>query len=83
MNGTRGARVLEIFASAENQKRYPSLDAELQRVQMPYRAIAAHRQMTYHYFLAQQVSTGNDPNRLDLIIPLEKLDRAVDLMLAS
>ncbi len=81
--GTRGARVLEIFASAENQKRYPSLDAELQRVQMPYRAIAAHRQMTYHYFLAQQVSTGNDPNRLDLIIPLEKLDRAVDLLLAS
>jgi Glycosyltransferase 61 len=32
--GTRGARVLEIFASAENQK--------------CYRAIAAHRRMTYH-----------------------------------
>jgi hypothetical protein len=24
-----------------------------------------------------------DPNRLDLIIPSEKLDRAVDMMLAS
>ena len=67
--GARGARVLEIFANAENQK--------------CYRAIAAHRQMTYHYFLAQQVSTGSDPNRLDLIIPLEKLDRALDLILAG
>jgi len=67
--GTRGAHVLEIFANAENQK--------------CYRAIAAHRQMTYHYFLAQQIPTRGDPNRLDLIIPLEKLDRAVDLMLAS
>jgi Glycosyltransferase 61 len=79
--GTRGARVLEIFASAENQKCYPSLDTELQ--QMPYRAIAAHRQMTYHYFLAQQIPAEREPNRLDLIIPLEKLDRAVSLLLAS
>lgn len=79
--GTRGARVLEIFASAENQKCYPSLDTELQ--QMPYRAIAAHRQMTYHYFLAQQIPAEREPNRLDLIIPLEKLDRAVSLLLTS
>jgi len=67
--GTRGARVLEIFASAENLK--------------CYRAIAAHRQMTYHYFLAQQIPAGREANRLDLIIPLEKLDRAVDLLLAN
>jgi hypothetical protein len=79
--GTRGARVLEIFASAENQKCYPSLDTELQ--QMPYRAIAAHRQMSYHYFLAQQIPAERAPNRLDLIIPLEKLDRAVSLLLTS
>jgi len=81
--GTRGARVLEIFASGENQKCDSSLGTELQQVQMPYRAIAAHRQMPYHYFLAQQISTGTDPNRLDLIIPLEKLDRAVERMLAA
>jgi capsular polysaccharide biosynthesis protein len=67
--GTRGARVLEIFASAENQK--------------CYRAIAAHRQMTYHYFLAQQIPAEREPNQLDLVIPLEKLDRAADIILAS
>jgi len=67
--GMGGARVLEIFASAGNQK--------------IYRAIAAHRGMIYHYFLAQPIPIGSDPNRFDAIIPLHKLDRALDLILAG
>lgn len=61
------ARVLEIFASSENQKCYWIL--------------AHHRQAIYHYMLGEPIPRGAEPNRFDITIPIEKLDRAVDFLL--
>ena len=62
-----GTRVLEIFASPKNQKCYWML--------------ADHRRLIYHYFMAECIDTSHDPNRWDLMIPLEKLERALDHIL--
>lgn len=62
-----GARVLEIFANRDNQKCYWRL--------------ARHRRAIYHYFLAHSLPSETDPNRVDLEIPLEKLNRAVDFLM--
>jgi hypothetical protein len=62
-----GTRVLEIFGSAENQK--------------CYWMVAEHRQLIYHYFMAELIDSSQDPNRCDLLIPLEKLERALDCLI--
>ncbi len=64
-----GVRVLEIFASEENQKCYWLL--------------AQHRQATYHYLMANPIRRSDKPNEFDMFIPVEKLDRALDFLLAD
>lgn len=62
-----GTRLLEIFANSENQKCYWML--------------ARHRQLSYHYFVADAVPKGHNPNQFDMIIRREKLDRALDFLM--
>jgi capsular polysaccharide biosynthesis protein len=63
----RGARVLEIFATAENQKCYWML--------------ACHCRAIYHYVVGQPIPRGDNSNKFDMVMPLEKLDRALDFLL--
>lgn len=63
----RGTRVLELFANAENQKCYWML--------------ACHRGAIYHYVVGQAIPRGENSNKFDMIMPLEKLDRALDFLL--
>jgi len=62
-----GTRLLEIFANPGNQKCYWML--------------ARHRRLSYHYFVADAVPKGENPNEFDMVIPENKLDRALDLLL--
>jgi len=64
-----GTRVLEIFANAENQKCYWML--------------AHHRRLSYHYFVANAVPNGHNPNEYHLVVRLEKLDRALDFLMRA
>jgi glycosyl transferase family 61 len=64
-----GTRVLEIFANPGNQKCYWML--------------ARHRQLSYHYFLADAVPNGHNPNEFDMVIRREKLDRALDFLMRT
>ncbi|MDQ2918272.1 MAG: glycosyltransferase family 61 protein, partial [Verrucomicrobiota bacterium] len=59
-------RVLEIFANAENQK--------------CYWMVARHRRLIYHYVLAQPLPRGDESNQFDMLVPLEKLNRALDYL---
>lgn len=62
-----GTRLLEIFANRGNQKCFWML--------------ARHRRLSYHYFVADAVPKGENPNEFDMVIPKNKLDRALDLLL--
>jgi capsular polysaccharide biosynthesis protein len=62
-----GTRVLEIFANSGNQKCFWML--------------ARHRRLSYHYFVADAGPKGENPNEFDMVIPENKLDRALDLLL--
>jgi hypothetical protein len=62
-----GTRLLEIFANPGNQKCFWML--------------ARHRRLSYHYFVADAVPKGENPNEFDMVIPQNKLDHALDLLL--
>ena len=64
-----GTRLLEIFANPANQKCYWML--------------ACHRQLSYHYFMADAVLKGQNPNEFDMVIRREKLDRALDFLMRT
>ncbi|MEI7957572.1 MAG: glycosyltransferase family 61 protein [Verrucomicrobiota bacterium] len=64
-----GTRLLEIFAHSENQK--------------CYWMIARHNRLVYHYCMAEPVPTGSDGNAFDMRIPVPKLERALDALLAD
>ena len=64
-----GTRLLEIFANPGNQKCYWML--------------ARHRQLSYHYFVADAVVNGQNPNEFDMVIRQEKLDRALDFLMRT
>ncbi len=64
-----GARLLEIFANANNQK--------------CYWMIAHHNRLRYHYLMAQPAAHSGNPNHTDMIIPIEKLNRAMEFLAAD
>jgi hypothetical protein len=64
-----GTRVLEIFANPYHPRCYWRM---------------AHQvKLIYHYMMAEVVPAGDEPNHFNLRIPLEKIKRAVDFILAD
>ena len=61
------ARCLEILADSDAQKCYWIL--------------AQHLRMNYHYFVAEKVYRTDGSEDFDMVIPIEKLKRALDFLL--
>jgi len=61
------ARVLEIFSDAGTLKCFWILSHQLG--------------ITYHYFVAEKVPRADDSDTFDMMIPIEKLKRALDFLL--